>query len=190
VVRANTPDADRAGDFPEARLIERALRGDSAAFEALYRAHVRAVYRFLRMQVGDDALAEDLTQDVFVAAYRGLRTFREGLPFGPWIMTIARHQLVNHHRHRSRRPTAEPLPETGLAAPAEDSDWAWAVGAEGLNAALGRLTRLQRQVLGLRFGAELSIRETAASMHRSENAVKNLQFKALAALRRSLDEAV
>ena len=75
---------------------------------------------------------------------------------------------------------------TSLSAenPVEVTEWRWQ--REQLRAAAAELTELQQQVIALRFAAGLSIAETAQVMDRSENAVKNLQHKAIAALRRRL----
>jgi RNA polymerase sigma-70 factor (ECF subfamily) len=182
-------------DSSERRLIEGAREGDRAAFTQLYQRHVRRVYRFIRLQVPDDATAEDLTQDVFVGLVRGLPGIRAESPLAPWLMQVARNRLANHWRSLGRRPAEVALPDDDVdsgpdealltSAPPESLSLP-EIDPARLGDAIAGLTDLQRDVLALRFGAGLSLAETAITVGRSVQAVKNVQFKALAALRRQL----
>jgi RNA polymerase sigma-70 factor (ECF subfamily) len=178
---------------PVPALATRAARGDRAAFGRLYEMHVDRVYNFVYFQVHDRAAAEDLTQDIFVRALRGMAGLKQPERFAAWLMRIAHHRVVDHWQAAGagRLDLALDLdPEEGGEAgsehPAHDPNEALLTrfSAEAVLAAAEGLTRLQRDVLALRFLAGLSIAETAAAMSRSENAVKNLQHHALAALRR------
>ncbi|MDQ7029795.1 MAG: RNA polymerase sigma factor [Ardenticatenia bacterium] len=174
-----------AGEFDEAELVRRAQQGDAQAFGALYDQHVDRVYAYIAHRVGNRADAEDLTQEVFLRALASLSRFRWRGSLLPWLLTIARN-LVTDHQRRRRREGA--WPAAPLTAPAEDPvELAERRRQrERLRAAAAELTELQQQVIALRFAAGLSIAETARVMGRSENAVKNLQHKAIAALRRRL----
>ena len=185
----------------ERELVERAKRGDSRAFGLLYRAYVDRVYSFIEFRVRDRAVAEDLTQEVFVQVLRGLAAYSWHGSFGPWILRIARNAVVDHWRRLGRRPEGAlasrnpgqeprgegPLERVQASGVAEAMEAVEASLDHGrLMAATGRLTELQQQVIALRFSAGLTIRETAVVMDRSEGAVKNLQHHALRALRREL----
>jgi RNA polymerase sigma-70 factor, ECF subfamily len=178
----------------EPRLVLRAARGERGAFGLLYQRHVERVFNYVVFRVRDTAMAEDLTQDIFISAYRGLAALEQADRFGPWLMAIARNRLRNHWRAAGRAPdTAEPgddgdpleqVPAEDVLAVLEER-----VAAEDLLASATILTELQQEVLGLRFVAGLDVATTADLMGRSENAVKNLQFHALAAMRRHVAAA-
>ena len=184
-------------------LVERAAGGDSAAFGSLYQRHVDRVYGFVRFRVRDDALAEDLTQEVFVQAMRSIGSLAWQGSLAPWLMRIARNTVIDHWRRAGRRAERTlSVTEAGADEDEEDSrinrmeDEASREALERIELGIDRwqiekacevLTEFQSQVLALRFGAGLSIRETADAMQKSEGAVKNLQHHALRALRRAMD---
>jgi RNA polymerase sigma-70 factor (ECF subfamily) len=179
----------------EQRLVERAAQGDRAAFGQLYQRYLDDVYAYVHFRVQDTALAEDLTQDVFVGVWRALPSFRWQGSLAPWLLRCAHNRVANHWRQTGRRPGQVPLPgdderETdGPPLPPDLQPLAeldLRLTTAEVEAAMERLTDLQRQVIALRFGAGLSLAETAEAMSRSLNAVKNLQHHGLAALRRHL----
>jgi RNA polymerase sigma-70 factor (ECF subfamily) len=193
---ASAASDERAGMTADdvARLIERAQHGDRKAFGELYRHHLRSVYHYIWLQVHDEVTAEDLTQDVFLSILRGIAGFRLGEAFTPWLMRVAHNQVANYWRSLGRRPQTVRLPEEDdpdedqapLLTPETPESFVLDVSAPELASALDRLTDLQREVILLRFGAELSLAETASTVGRTVNAVKNIEFKALFALRRQL----
>jgi RNA polymerase sigma-70 factor (ECF subfamily) len=153
------------------------------------------VYAYIALRVRDSALADDLTQDVFVSAWRSLAGFQWQGSLAPWLMRIAHNRIANHWRTQGRRPEQvslpsgddpdDPRPEFADAESPSD-DASLGLGSADLSRAMERLTDLQRQVIALRFGAGLSLAETADMLQRTQNAVKNLQHNALANLRRHL----
>ncbi len=195
-VPAQAPGPSGASD--ERSLVAHAKDGDHRAFEHLHALHAGSVYGFVRMRVGDTDVAEEITQEVFVAAYRSLGRFEWQGSMAPWLLRIARNQVANHWRSTKRRPQlvrlpAEDDPDESMPEITEDDermhapdDFVLDLGEGQLDRALRQLTDLQQQVVALRFGAEMSLQETADVMGRSVNAVKNLQHKALGALRRQL----
>ncbi len=179
------------GPFADRHLVDRAARGEPGAFGLLYQRHVEVAFRYVSFRVRDAQQAEDLTQEIFISAFRGIATLTDGDRFVAWLLAIARNRLLNHWRSAARRPGSVDL----AAAGDEDASAAFdplaaldeRVSAEALLAGASRLTELQEEVLALRFVSGLSVSETAAAMGRSESAVKNLQHHALAALRRHIE---
>lgn len=166
-----------------------ALRSlDAEAISAIHTRYFPELYRYAAYRMGDDQLAEDLASETLV---RLLESIQSGK--GPttslrgWLMGALANQVNDHFRRAYARPTSqlsEDLRANGkdLSALAEDTDQHAAV-----RKALSQLTAEQQHVLSLRFGSELSLEETAGLMDRSVNAIKALQFRALASLRRELE---
>jgi RNA polymerase sigma-70 factor, ECF subfamily len=85
------------------RLVDRAKAGDVQAFEALVRRYERWVFTLALRMVGDRGDAEDVAQEVFLKAYRGLASFRGGSRFSTWLYAIASHHCLNHLAGRDVR---------------------------------------------------------------------------------------
>jgi RNA polymerase sigma-70 factor, ECF subfamily len=85
------------------RLVDRAKGGDVRAFEALVRRYERWVFTLALRMVGDRADAEDMAQEVFLKAYRGLPGFRGGSRFSTWLYAIASHHCLNYLASRDVR---------------------------------------------------------------------------------------
>ena len=85
----------------ERDLIARAKAGDRAAMGALYETHARRVYTVVRRLVGDDHLAEDLSQEAWVRAFEKLDLFRGESAFGTWIYRLATNVALNRLRRSS-----------------------------------------------------------------------------------------
>ena len=161
-----------------------AQQGDSDAFGQLYKANEERVYRYLLSRTGNQADAEDITSEVFFRAIRGLQGYESrGVRFAAWLLRIAHNEAINFAKKRDRRREVVFESEVSTSDNPEEAALAIAEYDEVLRAMSG-LTDLQRQALGLRFAAGLSLAETAHAMDRSIEAVKRLQYRALRALRR------
>jgi RNA polymerase sigma-70 factor (ECF subfamily) len=181
-------------------LVRQALTGRPASFGALYDRHVDRVYRFCRFRVHDSPLALDLTQDVFESALRHLPALRDPERFVSWLMRIAHHRVLDQWHLDGRVPPITSweraqVPAEDDAGPAEltasDDVMAQVLGrldVETLLTETERLTEDQQAVLGLRFAGGLNVAEAATVLERSEDAVKQLQRRALSQLRRRLAE--
>ena len=171
-----------------AELVAQAQQGDQMAFASLYEQYSPLVYRFLRRRLdGSEQVVEDLTEDVFVKVYEKLDRYVErGLPFTAWLYRIAHNHLVDYLRTLPRLSTHSLDAVAQMPEPQTSSDYTRVLDRQSLEPALARLTPEQRQAVELRFMQGLSVAETAATMGRSDEAVKKLQARALANLRRHL----
>ena len=171
-----------------AELVALAQQGDQQAFATLYETYRPLVYRFLRRRLdGSDEIVEDLTEDVFVKLYEKLDRYVErGLPFTAWLYRIAHNQLVDFVRTLPRHQGKSLDVVVDVAETQATSEYSSVLDRETLAPALARLTDEQRQAVELRFLQGMSVAETAATMGRSEEAVKKLQARALVNLRRAL----
>lgn len=185
---------DVCTDQEMAQLLERARNRDAAALDTLYRLYVEKVYRYIWYRVGDQATAEDLAGEVFVRMVQHLPNFRppkenQVAAFSAWLFRIAGNCITDHHRSRARSETYV----EEMASAAEESE-PWERHLEQLSQrhdlrqALSQLNESQRQVLYYRFVADLTSAQTAAAMGKPEGAVKALQHRALANLRRLLSD--
>ncbi|MCU1355942.1 MAG: polymerase, sigma-24 subunit, subfamily [Acidimicrobiales bacterium] len=139
-----------------------------------------AVYGYLRGQHVEDV--EDLLGEVFFQVARSLATF-EGNDddLRRWVFTIARNRVVDDRRRRSRRPRTAPGPPPDAAGADEDRSLE-------LVEMLGSLTDDQREIIALRFIADLPLATVAEMTGRTLGAVKSLQHRALEQLSRQLRE--
>lgn len=87
-------------------LVSRARTGDVGAFEALVRRYQRWVFTLALRMVGEPAEAEDMAQEIFLKAYRGLKGFKGASRFSTWLYSIASHHCLNHLQALRRRPSS------------------------------------------------------------------------------------
>ena len=142
----------------------------------VYRSLAPAVLGYVCSQGATEP--EDVLGDIFLQVVRDLPGFRgDGAALRRWVFTIAHHRIVDARRRADRRPAVDggAVPELVSPSPPDPFD-------ADLVRALGRLTRDQREVVALRFVADLSIETVAAVTGRKTNAVKALQHRALEAL--------
>ncbi len=159
-------------------------------FTEVYEEHVWDVYGFLAYRLDSRADAEDLTQLTFERALRAWPRFDPELASPrTWLLAIARNALIDHRR-RDRRASqrsisAGEVAERELPASPGIDESVFGPDPE-LAAALGRLSEREREVLALRFGADLAGAEIAAILETSVANVQQLSSRALRKLRREL----
>lgn len=154
-------------------------------FTAAYNAFSGPVFGYLKARGVDDP--EAVTQDVFLALYPKLETLHGGLQGAKTLLfTIAHARLVDHYRKRERTPDSTPYEagfDTRRSPSAEEQAFGRASGL-GVTELLEDLTEDYREVLALRVVADLSVEETADIMGKSQGSVKQLQRRALGALKK------
>ncbi len=155
-----------------------------AEWENLYRAQLPRVYNFFRYRVGCTADAEDLTARTFEKAWRARHRYRRDLAgFSTWLFTIARHVAIDHFR--SRRPAAplEAAREIASPTPTPEQDASLGQQAERLSRLLEHLPAREREILALKYGAEMTNRAIAAATGLSESNVGTILQRTLLRLR-------
>lgn len=167
--------------------IEAVGKSDAAGFEWLFEAYGRRVHGYVRSRGCPEP--DDLTSEVFAAAFRSIGGFAGAEDnFVAWLFQIARNKVIDRARYAGRRPqlsSAEDGPEQVARVDVEsaalgdvENAWLWEV--------LEELTDEQREVLILRFVADLSIERTAEVLGKQPNAVKALQHRAIRAAHRTI----
>lgn len=162
-----------------------AVFADEAAFRAWYEEILPKVYGYLFHRCGrNPELAEELTQQAFVGAVRSRDRFRGQADATTWVIGIARHKLVDHFRRTerdTRRLTALSARELGHSGPAGSRSTA----PDDIDDALADMPALQRAVLVLHYMDQLSVREVARSIGKSEAATASLLARGRDAFRRA-----
>lgn len=176
-------------DFNEPRALEGLHNLDSQAIGAIYDRYFPEIYRYVRYRVNDDAVAEDIASDVFVRMLEASQK-RQGpqTNLRGWLIATASNVVNDHHRRTYRRPVeslSESMPD---AAPGVHSEVDTREKNRLLQNAMAQLTAEQQHVLALRFGQGYSVEETATLLKKNINAIKALQFRALASLQRQIGE--
>ena len=171
------------------QLVVRGRDGDREAFAALYRARVADVGRYVGSMMRDVHRAEDVVAQTFLLAWRDLPKLRRPERFDAWLFRIARNQAMSELRRRpaaSLDEAADPPDPSRFSSPhavVEAREY-----VERIEWALDRLPETQRQVVVLRFLRGFSHAETAAQLGSTEEATRALQYRALARLRRLMEE--
>ncbi len=173
-------------------ILPAAQRGAAWALEALYRALAPAVVGYLRLQGAEDP--EDLANEVFLGAFRGLAGFQGGEEqLRSWVFSIAHRRIIDERRRRARRVPVVPLEEAGTyrsSGPSVEDRALGALEEERLRRVCERLAPDQRDVVLLRLLGDLSVEQTAAALGKRPGAVKALQHRGVEALRRALAEEI
>jgi RNA polymerase sigma-70 factor (ECF subfamily) len=166
--------------FSNSALVEQSRDGDAEAFAELYRRYLTPVYRFIFRRVGGDvAVAEDLTSQVFLEVLNSLSRYRERGQFVAWLFTITRRRLADRYR-KCEMDSLEDVNESllGISDGLEQHE-----NMRRLKQLLASLDAEKRELLRLRFSAELSFADIAAVLGRSEAAVKMSLYRVLDSLR-------
>ena len=176
-------------------LAERVQRGDALAFEALVERYHRPIYHFAYRLLGRAEDAEDATQDVFIQGYAALPRARLDVPLRPWIYRIARNRCLDLLKRQravvfSALAAAEDdeagIPDVPDADPLPDELAERADLQRLLGAAIDALAPAYREVVALRYAADLAFGEIAVVLGMPENSVKTRFQRAKAMLRVAL----
>ncbi|MFC5065420.1 sigma-70 family RNA polymerase sigma factor [Actinomycetospora atypica] len=176
-------------------LVRATQGGDVDAFGTLFDRYHDVVFRFVFYRLGDRGVAEDLTQETFVRAFRRISSVSyQGRDIGAWFVTIARNLVLDHvksSRYRLEQATPEitdVAPDRG--SPGPESEVIAGATHEELLRCVAKLGEDQQECITLRFLQGLSVSETAHIMGRNEGAVKALQHRAVRRLAQLLPEGL
>ncbi len=174
----------------EEKIVALAIGGDPKAFGALYDHYQPQIYRFLFLKVAGREEAEDLTHQVFLNAWLGIPRYKHrGFPFSSWLYQIARNQVVDHYRARREAVSLEGIDPEAFADRFSEEDLDKNLEVERAIGTIRSLKQEYQDVLILRFVEDLSVKEVASMMDKSEGAIKLLQHRALKILREKLGES-
>ncbi len=184
--REKVEEADR-------ELVSRALDGDSEAFEAIVRTYQRRVYAVALRMTRKHEVADDVTQETFVRAYKGLPGFELGRPLAPWLARIASNLSINYLTGVVKRE--QPLPEENEPSrqPVADSETSDPLKSllssefvRALDEATEKLPAEQKAVFVLRVHEEMRYDEIADTLDISTGTVMSRLFRARVKLKEML----
>ena len=142
---------------PDFGVLRKAQRGDERAFSLIVRAYEVPVFNYVMRLVGDRALAEDLTQEVFIRVFQGLPKFSLRSKFTTWLFQVTKNRVLDELRASERRPRAlvaidDAPPLEAVDAPVEQVEMIDALwtAVDGLNTDL-KMALLLRDVVGLSY---------------------------------------
>jgi RNA polymerase sigma-70 factor (ECF subfamily) len=157
---------------PDRELAERFRGGDRAAFDQLVRRHQQGVWRIVRRYVKRDADAADVTQLVFVRAFKGIGNFRGAASVRSWLYRIAINCALSWLRDHRREEPSEIADDALTEAPVAPGKLVAGADAARLRAAIAQLPPKQKLVLELRVFDDLSFKEVAELADCTENTAK------------------
>lgn len=169
-------------------VLAKQVSEDFDAFSELYERYLCPVYRYVRSQVPSDAVAEDLTAQVFFKALDSAGTFRGDSGYAPWIFRIA-HNVISTWRHRKDRiaVNVDEVPERADETPCPASQVILGEARSAVWRKVSELPPAQREVVALRYIRDFSIEEVAGITDRSRGAVRILLHRARLKLRQALE---
>jgi len=184
----------------DSRLIQSALKGNSAAYKRLMKKYHDAIYNFIYRMVHDKQQVEDLTQEAFIKAFQSLASFNEEYAFSTWLYKIATNNCIDYIRKRKLQTYSIDKPIE-----AKDSDYAFELPddsyeadkevisnqrAKMLSEAITKLPEKYRKVIQLRHVEEKSYEEIAVMLKLPIGTVKAHIFRARELLYKSLKDKI
>lgn len=164
----------------EDKLVEQSVKRDKVAFTALYERYVDQIYRHVYYRVGNQADAEDITEETFIRAWKAIDRFRlTGAPFVTWLIKITHNLIVDHYKAKKSYASLE-----NVECPAGSDCDPEAIADTNLEQvrvrdAIGKLKGEKQRVILLRFIEGFSYAEIAILLKKTEGAVRVLQYRAL-----------
>lgn len=181
----------------EKTLIESAQNGDSVAFGALYDRYGERIYRFIFLKTGHKSDAEDIMHEVFLAGWRTIGSYelRNAIPFTSWLYRIAGNRVIDWYRTRKGNSSLDEMTEsntlpielasTGHTALLEALDRGLAMDA--VMRGIRGLNDTEQSVILMRYVEDLSPEETGLALGKTAGAVRLIQHRALAKLKKKLE---
>ncbi len=180
-------------DESEIALVARARKGDPAAWNELVRNHQEHIFRLAYLVLRDAAEAEDVAQEAFVRAFLSLDSFDSNRPLRPWLTRIAvnlarnRRRALGRYLNQLRRLFSdEPEPERTNAGPENAVQNHWL--ANDLWTAVQRLSPIRQEVVYLRYFLAMSEADMAEALEIPKGTIKSRLHRALAELRRIIED--
>ncbi|MFA6365430.1 MAG: sigma-70 family RNA polymerase sigma factor [Candidatus Paceibacterota bacterium] len=173
----------------EELLIQKAKQGDDISFGKLYDTYLPSIYRFVFLKIGRKEDAEDITQKVFVSAWQSLKGFEfKGFPFSSWLYRIASNAVIDYYRTWKGNISIDLVPEEYFSESMNEEgriDDNFDIAR--VRTAIAKLEPDQQNVVIMKFVSDLSNKEIAESLGKTEGAIRVIQHRALKQLKTLID---
>lgn len=171
----------------DAEVISRAIKGDSSAIETIYLTYGQYIFNYILKRTGEVEVAQDLTQEVFKRMIEGLSRYEDrGWPISAWLFKIANGCVMDYIRRKRR---ISKLVEVNLVSSGFEEEVLKWLERQEIKNLFHVLTPEQRIVIEMRFYMDLSPSEVAQALGKSTTSVRALQYRAIEALKRQLDNS-
>lgn len=173
----------------ENKILHDAIRGEASAFGLLYEHYQPKIFRFIYLKVSHREEAEDLTHQVFLKAWVNLKTYSpRGFPFGSFLYQIARNQVIDHYRTKKNLEPIELVTEDVMFASSTSFDALQTkMALENVHVVLRKLKLEYQEIIIMKYVEDMTNKEIALALEKSEGAVKLLHHRAIKAIRQILE---
>lgn len=171
-------------------IIKKIKKGDIESFGLLYDHYFEQIYRFIFLKVNHKEDAQDLTHQVFLQAFKKIGDYEEkGFPFSSWLYKIARNEIIDFYRSKKTNVALEELENVLTDANQENikDRLDLKIQIEKVRLALKKIKPEYQDVIIMRFIEDLSIKEVAEILNKTEGAIKLIQHRAIASLKKILN---
>lgn len=177
-----------ANTDPDVEIVQAAQKGSGVAQTKLYERYIREIYAFCYRNVGNVQEAEDLAQDIFIAAFKSLPRFRFQSRFRTWLYQVSRHHIMDYWRraYKTKNVSIDLFlnmdvlsEEMQLKEDADEESRDQGVKQDKVERILALLPESYRKVLECRFLLNYTLKETAREMDKTENNIKVIQYRAI-----------
>lgn len=174
----------------EEKLISRAKEGDSSSFGVLYDHYLSRIYRFIYVKVASREDAEDISHQVFLNAWQNMPRYKsKGFPFSSWLYEIARNQVIDYYRTRKESVSVDDIDPDSMSEEAHGETLNTELDLERVMKKLRTMKSEYQDVLILRFVEDMSLKEVASALNKTEGAIKLLQHRAVSTLKEFFGES-
>lgn len=175
----------------EQQLIRKAQRGEAESFGALYDHYLPKIYRYILAKVNHRQVCEDIAHEVFLRAWKNIGGFKErGFPFSSWLYRIARNQVIDYYRLQKNTASLDHInPDLIRFADSTEATADVRIAWEKVYGVLRHLTEDEQDVIVMRFVNDLTPKEIAEVVGKSEGAIRVIQHRAIQTLKELTKEA-
>jgi RNA polymerase sigma-70 factor (ECF subfamily) len=173
----------------EEYLIQKAVQRDSTAFTTLYAQYVNRVYAHAFYSLSNKVDAEDVTQEVFIRAWKALPKYKaSGTPFIAWLLKISNNLIIDRNRAKKPITYVDDIKDIDKHPISPESQIEIKFEQQRVQEAISKLKGDKQKIIMLRYIDGYKIEEIAKIFNRSEGAIRITQYRALIDLRNILNE--
>jgi len=171
-------------------LIERSQSGNAEAFGSLYDLYIDEIYRYIVYRVRHKETAEDITSKVFLKVLEAIQKVDSSRPFGAWMYRVARNAVIDHFRSNKQHEDVDEMHDLSSKEESAEEKTNSLLDSERVQSLLKKLTPIQQEVIELRVWQELSYKEIAEIVGKSEDNCKMIFSRAMVSLRKLMPAIV